>query len=232
MSNKKNWYFTKVHEDAIVEYAQNKDVKVRTDLYVNLIEPVFNELINNIVFTYKFHDLPNIDSLKQECKIWLTTILDKFDPNKGSKAFNYFTVVVRNWFIQKAKKRSRTLRDETNYDDLAQSLEEEYLSVENPYEASREKEEFFDLFKMEMESWDKGFRGRLFGENDIKVLEAIRTIFENVEEIEVYTKKGIYVYLREITGLNTKQITRSVKKLKDRYDVFRKDWDNHNVEER
>lgn len=229
MPNKKNWYFTKEHENAIVEYAQNKDVERRTELYINLIEPVFNELINNIVYTYKFHDLPNVDNLKQECKIWLTTILDKFDPGKGSKAFNYFTVVVRNWFIQKAKKRSKTLRDEVNYEDINNSVEEEYLSIDNPYGKNREQQEFMLFLKNEMSEWDKGFRGRLLGENDVKVLEAIRTIFENVDELEVYTKKGIYVYLREITGLNTKQITRSVKKLKEKYVIFRKDWDNCNV---
>ena len=77
---KKTYYFTKVHQDAIVEYAQTKDLKVRTKLYVGLIEPAFSELVDKIVYTYKFTNLPNIDLYKEECKIWLTTILDKFDP--------------------------------------------------------------------------------------------------------------------------------------------------------
>ena len=78
---RKNHYFTKVHQDAIVEYALTKDIKIRTKLYIELIGPAFDEMVDKIVYTYKFTNLPNVDLLKEECKIWLTTILDKFDPD-------------------------------------------------------------------------------------------------------------------------------------------------------
>ena len=39
-------------------------------------------MVDKIVYTYKFSTLPNIDILRDECKIWLTTILDKYDPNE------------------------------------------------------------------------------------------------------------------------------------------------------
>ena len=93
-SNKKH-YFTQDHEDAIVKYANSECIKERTQLYIDLIQPAFNEMVNKIIFTYKFTSLPNIDPLREECKIWLTTILDKYDPNKGSKAFSYFSVITR-----------------------------------------------------------------------------------------------------------------------------------------
>ena len=76
---RKNHYFTQEHEDAIVRYAQTVDVRERTELYVRWIEPAFNEMVDKIVFTYKFTNLPNIDMLRDECKIWLMTILDKYD---------------------------------------------------------------------------------------------------------------------------------------------------------
>lgn len=228
---KKKWYFTQEHEDAIVKYAKNNDIKIRSELYKDLINPVFTELIDNIVYTYKFHDLPNIDNLKEECKIWLTTqILGKFDPDKGSKAFNYFTVCVRNWFIQKCRKRGKSLRKETNYDNMPQHIEEEYFSIENTYDEDREKAEFLLYLRDEMDKWDKGYRGRILGDNDLKVVDAVRTVFDNASELEVFTKKGIYIYLREITGLNTKQITRSLNKLRERYDKFRDRWEECDVE--
>ena len=85
----KNRYFTKVHEEAIINYTLTEDNKIRTELYVNYIEPAFGEMVDKIVYTYKFTTLPNVDVLKDDCKIWLTTILDKFDPSKNSKAFSY-----------------------------------------------------------------------------------------------------------------------------------------------
>ena len=83
----KRKYFTQVHEDAIIRYNQTTDVRERGELYGKLIQPAFDEMVDKIVYTYKFTTLPNIDSLKEECKIWLTTILNKYDPSTGSKAF-------------------------------------------------------------------------------------------------------------------------------------------------
>ena len=113
---KKNLYFTEVHQKAIVDYALTSDRKIRTDLYIQYIGPVFDEMVDKIVYTYKFTTLPNVDFLKDECKIWLTTILDKFDPEKGSKAFSYFSVITKNWFIHKVKKNAKELKQEINYE--------------------------------------------------------------------------------------------------------------------
>ena len=96
---RKNHYFTQEHEDAIIRYAKSTCQRERTDLYIQYIRPAFNEMVDKIVFTYKFTNLPNCDSLRDECKIWLMTILDKYDPSKGSKAFSYFSVITKNWFI-------------------------------------------------------------------------------------------------------------------------------------
>ena len=38
---KKNYYFTKVHEEAIVKYASTNDNKIRTELYIEYVQPAF-----------------------------------------------------------------------------------------------------------------------------------------------------------------------------------------------
>ena len=50
----KNHYFTQEHEDAIVRYAQITCLRERTELYVKWIQPAFNQMVDKIVFTYKF----------------------------------------------------------------------------------------------------------------------------------------------------------------------------------
>ena len=103
----KNHYFTKVHEEAIIKYANTMDRELRTQLYIEYIQPAFDQMVDKIVYTYRFTSLPNIDYLKDDCKVWLTTILNKYDPSKGSKAFSYFSVVTKNWFIHKVKKNQK-----------------------------------------------------------------------------------------------------------------------------
>ena len=219
---KKNNYFTKVHENAIIDYARTQDRDVRTELYINFIEPAFNEMVDKIVYTYKFTNLPNIDYLRDECKIWLMTILDKYDQSKGSKAFSYFSVITKNWFIHKVKRQKKRNQREINYDNMAKRLEQEHLSTTESYVSNREEKEFWEKFYEELKSWDPtGMK-----ENDLKVYQAIIILFESKEEIEIFNKKAIYLYLREITGLNTKQIVNSLKKFRKRYYSFKKDWDS------
>jgi hypothetical protein len=54
-------------------------------------------------------------------------------------------------------------------------------------------------------------------------------LFETSDDIEIFNKKAIYVYLREITGLNTKQITNSLTKIRKKYRVVRNEWDNGEI---
>ena len=218
---RKNHYFTKDHENAIVRYTQVNCVRERTDLYVRWIEPAFNEMVDKIVFTYKFTNLPNIDVLRDECKIWLMTILDKYDSNKGSKAFSYFSVITKNWFIHKVKKQQKQNRTEVNIENIAKSYEEQYLSTDESYLTEREEVEFWKMFYQELKSWDTS----LMKENDLKVYKAICVLFDSKDDIDIFNKKAIYLYLREITGLNTKQIVNSLKKFRKRYHNFKQDWD-------
>jgi hypothetical protein len=214
-------YFTQDHEDAILRYVATDDKRIRTDLYVKWIGPAFDEMVDKIVFTYKFTTLPNIDYLRDECKIWLITILDKYDVSQGSKAFSYFSVITKNWFIHKVKRKSKKNQTELDIQEMPKDLELRYLSEDNPYEETREHDELIDNLRANMIDWmeesDKP--------NDEKVIKAIQVLFESAHEIEIFNKKAIYLYLREITGLNTKQVVSSLKRLKSSYQDFRKDWD-------
>tara|TARA_R110002020_G_scaffold93344_2_gene225230 strand:- start:15487 stop:16179 length:693 start_codon:yes stop_codon:yes gene_type:complete len=218
----KNYYFTKEHEDAIIRYSNTSCIRERTELYVKWIQPAFDEMVDKIVFTYKFTNLPNCESLRDECKIWLMTILDKYDPSKGSKAFSYFSVITKNWFIHKVKRQQKRNKREVDYENISKKFEEEFLSTSESYESMREEDEFWKLFYTELKSWDVDN----MKENDLKVYKAITILFESKDDIEIFNKKAIYLYLREITGLNTKQIVNSLKKFKKRYYLFRNEWES------
>ena len=177
--------------------------------------------MDKIVFTYRFTILPNIDTLREDCKVWLTTVLDKFDPSKGSKAFSYFSVITKNWFIQKVKKNKRSRQRETQFEDLSKELEMKFVSEEMSYDDEREWREFWTHLWTEIETWDK----LNLKPNERRVLEAIKILLKSPEEIEIFNKKAIYLYMREITGLNTKQIVNCLNKLRKRYRIFKIKWD-------
>ena len=222
---RKNHYFTKVQEEAIVEYARIDDRDRRTELYIEFIQPAFNEMVNKIIFTYKFTSLPNIDSLRDECKIFLTTILNKYDPSRGSKAFSYFSVITKNWFIHKVKKNAIQARREVYLEDMINQLEEDVISDEKQYDAVREEAEFWNNFYDEVSTWS----GDMLKENEQKVLMAVKILFESSEDIEIFNKKAIYLYLRELTGLNTKQVVNNLNKLRKKYRNFKSKWESGEI---
>ena len=219
---KNNNYFTKVHENAILEYIACEAQKHRNELYRDTIRPAFTEMINKIVFTYKFTNLPNVETLKAECEVHLITILSNFDPSKGSKAFSYFSVITKNWFIAKVKKTAIQLKREANYDEISKQVEMDHLSIYNQYDSQREKKEFLEHLWVEIKRWEK----QNLKENERKVLEAIKILLTDAESIEIFNKKAIYLYIREITKLNTKQVLNTLNKFRLEYSNFKKKWND------
>jgi hypothetical protein len=222
---KKNHYFTLQTEQAIIDYCATECTVERTRLYIDHIQPAFNELVDKIVFTYKFNSLNNIVPLKDECKIWLTTILGKFDPTQGTKAFSYFSVVTKNWFTHKAKKQALSNRREIHYDSMIREVEASTAEGNPTLEDQLEDYEFWKFLLKEVKGWET-FAVK---ENERKVLDAVVTLMENIEQIEIFNKKAIYLYMREITGLSTKQIVSCLNKMRARYRTFKRKWDDGEI---
>lgn len=192
-------------------------------------------MIEKMVYTFKFSNLPNIGSLKEDCKAWLITVLNKFDPTRGFKAFSYFSVITKNWFIHQTKVIANINKREVALDlymysqeaNSSTNVDEGILSdnfvINNHFHENQEKKDFYAFLSEEMDIW--------YGVEDMKeiekrVLVAIKGLLENPDILEIFSKRAIFIYLREITRLNTKQITQSINKIKDKYQITKKDWNN------
>lgn len=217
MSNK--YYFSTEHENAVIEYCSTTDKRVKQVLYEVYIAPAFNEMVDKIIYTYKFTNLPNIDNLREECKFWLMTILEKYDPTKGYKAFSYFSVITKNWFIHKVKKNNKNLTHEISFEENANEIENQHPVV-NDYIEQQEQEQFWNDLLKDIDTWGSSLR-----EQDLKILDSVKQILHNKDNLEIFNKKAIYIYMKEITGLNSKQITSSLNKIRIKYVEFKQDWE-------
>ena len=188
---KPNHYFTKDHENAIIEYCNTECSRRKTQIYVTMLQPAFSEI----------------------------------KPEKGHKAFSYFSVITKNWFIHKVKKQQRKNRREVDFDNVSKSYEEEYLSTDQSWLNDKIQEEFWNSFYRSMKTWNI----EELRENDERVYKAIIVLFESKDDIEIFNKKAIYLYLREITGLNTKQVVNSLNKFRGMYREFKNEWENGQI---
>ena len=169
-------YFTQDHEEAILKYVASSSKEERTELYKIYIGPAFEEMVNKIVYSFKFTNLPNIESLMDDCKIWLITILDKYDTQKNSKAFSYFSVIVKNWFIQKTKKKAKAVQYEVPLDEVTNESEME----RNPEDDIKPEEnlissQFVIYLRAEMVDWEEIAERT----NDERVVKAIQILLDS-----------------------------------------------------
>ena len=182
-------------------------------------------MVDKIVFTYKFTTLPNIDVLREECKVWLMTILDKYDPNRGSKAFSYFSVITKNWFIAQVKKNTKRAKREVDFNSADAELQKSRMTSSITFLEDEIEKEFWENLLKEISTWET----QNMVENEKKVYSAIKVLLDSKDDIEIFNKKAVYLYLRELTGLTTKQIVSQLNKMRKKYKVFKKNWDEGKI---
>ena len=62
-------------------------------------------------------------------------------------------------------------------------------------------------------------------DHDRKVCDAVNILFKRRENLEIFNKKALYIYIREMTGVETPVITKVTKTLKK---VYKKLYDEYN----
>lgn len=215
-------YFTTDTDEAIELFQAATTDEEKHRIFNEEIRPAFEKLIENLIFVYKFFKFGDVDTLKRECLTDLYNTIGKYDVTKSndpkketSKSFSYFNMVAKNWFIAKSREAAKKSRNES---DLFYDLDHENVRNDPNFmiapheEAVEEKEKWLEFYKA-MDSW----RDELTKKNERQVLEAIIFLMKNSELVTIYNKKAVYLYLRELTGLTTKQIVVNLKKIKVLY---------------
>ena len=64
-------------------------------------------------------------------------------------------------------------------------------------------------------------------EEDARTADAIMELFRKRENIELFNKKAIYIYIREMTDQSTPQITKVIKKMKKIYVRLMSQYNEH-----
>jgi hypothetical protein len=214
MSNKD--YFNKAVHDAIIRYCIESDENEKQKLYIEYIDPTFKQLIEKVVYAYKFTGLKNLEDLKDDCLSMLISNLQKFNPDYGSKAFSYFTVITKNWFICKYKeqqKQKQFMIKNKNFakDNESYDMEESFF-----------KKEFYDSLIKDIKTWD------LQTPKSQIVTEALIKILTDVDKFDFINKKMTFFSIKEITNLKTSELSYLMKKVVKRYNEFRKKWESEN----
>ena len=213
-------YWGEDQESAVVEFNTNADIDEKHKVFVDVIEPAFRKLVENIYYTYNFNKiLWDREQIEHEVMTHLYEKLSKFDVTKNKKSFSYFGTITKNWMIQRcnADKNKRFI-DDDNQDIIVQNIS---IHAYEEHEVVRHNEEFISEIIDDFDDW--GGKDN-YTRDDFAVLEIVNDILKNYERFNIYNKKQLYVYIREATDLPSRKITKSLKKIKMDYFTVREDF--------
>jgi hypothetical protein len=209
----KRLYFTEDTEAAIIEYLASEDQDERNKIYNSRIHYSFYKLAENLIHTFKFYytEVDDLEDLKHEVITFLLEKLHYFKAGKG-KAFSYFSIVGKNYLILYNNKNYA--KKKIKADPLEADTDDEILMEFEREETKNEKLEFLDLYVTYMDSI---LLTTFKKPDELLVADAVLTVFRKRDMLEIFNKKAIYIYIREITGLETPIITKVVKQMKKVY---------------
>jgi hypothetical protein len=216
-----NYYFTQETEDAIVLYNASSDPVFRSRLFSKELYYPFYKMIENIIHTFKFYymDVESVEDLKHEVMaVIVEEKLGGFNPENGAKAFSYFQTIIKRWLIQYNNNNYKKLKQVGSFDEIHDSYES------NIEDISTRKIPIAKMVDSFVENCYDNFEELFTKEQDREVADAVLTLFRTRYDVEIFKKKALYIYIREMTECETPTLTRVINKLRDEFVFMQKNY--------
>ena len=209
-------YFTQETEDYIVLYNNSTDFDYRSKIYEQHIHYAFFKLTQNIIHTFKFYhtEVENLEHLQHEIITFLLSKIHLFDPSRGAKAYSYFGTIVKRWLILYTTKNYSKKIQKTDIEELSKEGSTHVYHLGDD-EVKSELDKYLDIY---VEYVSQNIFELFPKKNDAQVADAILELFRKREYLEVFNKKALYIYIREIVDVKTPKITKIATQL---YDIFK-----------
>jgi len=240
-------YFAEQEEKAVVDYINTKSVEKRHKIYDEILKKPFKKMIESILRKYPIH-IGNYDIHEVEANA-LSHLIEhmiKFNPDKitkngkKAKAFSYCQTIVRNYYKDHSKKSYGEKKTNLPWEDFQDQID---TKLEFSYQMNESEqnqiEELMDIvinkMKIRIEE-DKSLK-----KNEIIVGEAIINVLSNWDSLFLedtpegkynkritnnFAKNKILLFLKEQTGLSTKEIRLSMKPYKEIYFIEKTSYYN------
>jgi hypothetical protein len=213
-------YFTQETEDAIVLYNNTENPALKSKIYEEKIHYAFFKLTQNIIHTFKFYhtEVEDLEHLQHEIIVFLLSKIHLFNPNNGAKAYSYFGTIVKRWCI---------LYNDKNYKSKIKKVAIAELEQDDSYSytldsVSPQKDKLSYFIDQYVDHVTENIYNFFPKEYDAKIADAILELFRKRDQIDIFNKKALYIYIHEmIPDVKTPKITKIANIL---YDIFKKNY--------
>jgi len=207
-------YFTLDTQQAILDYRLETSQAKRNKIFNEKIYYAFYKLAENIIHTFRFYytEVDNINELKHEVIAFLLEKLHLYDDSKG-KAYSYFGTIAKRYLIVYNNNNYKRLKGKAPVSDVDEdkTITNELLINQKD---DLEDTNFIDLFIKEI---DDQLLLIFPKQQEARVADAILELFKRRESLDIFNKKALFIYIKEITDAPTPVITKVIKVLKEIY---------------
>ena len=211
-------YFTQDTENAIVAYNTSETFSEKEKIYHAKIHYPFFKLTENIIHTFKFYytEVDNIEDLQHEVITFLLSKIHLFDPSKGAKAYSYFGTIAKRYLILQNQKNYKKRIDTAPIEELFKDDTYSYDLDDDPY-----RDDLSNYINLFVDYCTENLWELFPKPHDAQVADAILELFRKREDIDIFNKKALYIYIREQVDVKTPKITKIANQL---YDIFKDNY--------
>ena len=214
-----------------------KEKLYRDRIYMQHLYHPLNKMVESIIRKYKLYRKGySFEDLHGDALSFLIMKSYKFDVNAGKRAYSYYGTIIKNYLLGLVQKDDKSIKKFASY-------EEEYDQINDRDDLSYELEiggdgllelinEVTDKIETELEA-DAESGYTILNENQRRVGHALIEILVNWDKVldtvdasdnKKYDKLAIYEAMRNLTGLNTKEMRKALTHFKDVYYLFKDDY--------
>jgi len=219
--NPNNQYFNQKVEDAVCAYLNTTD-QVEREKHFRIIYPALCKIAEVWYHKLKFsYSDDNMEDDMAGCVAWLVEKMDKFQCGKGTKAFSYYTVTAKFYYIQLSNKNYKYFQKNIPLSSMTENWDVENSDSEDniKLESAQFLFDFIDYLNTNFDS--------IFPTRYKHFARIVLDTITNYEDIEDFRNRKVLqvIYKRGNISENEKtKINRAINIMISQLTLFKKRW--------